>query len=198
MIPPPPRRPTDSATLDAERGSASNTAVRDGAAGVPSLARCTGNGPTGGTASDTAGAPAGVGTWLTDTHPRSGRPSDVRQAGESMDPVRVPVLSGRHHRRRYPAQPGPAPYGLRKTLLPGHWLRAVSIRGFRGSTTTPLITTRTARPGPVGRPLPPRGRSRLRLGRSRPRRTVHDRRWSAARWPTGCPRTGAIRRAGRR
>src|SRR5664279_5533808 len=108
---PPPRRPTDSATLDAGRGSASNTtaAVRDGAAGVSSLARCTGNGPTGGTASDIAGAPAGVGTWFTDAHPRSGRPSGVRQAGESMDPVRVPVLSGRHHRRRYPAETRPTP-----------------------------------------------------------------------------------------
>ena len=125
----PPRRPTDSATRDAGRGSASNTTalVRDGSAGVSSRDRCTGNGPTGGTASDTTGGPDFVGTWLTDAHPPIGRPSGVRQAGGSMDPVRVPVLSGRHHRRRYPAQPGPAPYGLRKTLLPGHWLRAVSI-----------------------------------------------------------------------
>ena len=52
-----------------------------------------------------------------------------------MDPVRVPVLSGRHHRRRYPAETRPTPYGLSKTLLPGPWLRVVSTRGFRGSTT---------------------------------------------------------------
>jgi len=35
-----------------------------------------------------------------------------------MDPVRVPVLNGQHHRRPLPSATRPTPYGLYETLLP--------------------------------------------------------------------------------
>jgi len=65
-----------------------------------------------------------------------------------MDPVRVPVLSGRHHRRRYPAQPG-HPVWATQTLL--H--RTFATRGDHPDNAAGMAEPTVMNPGIARRPL---------------------------------------------
>ena len=68
---------------------------------------------------------------------------------------RVPVPSGRHHRRRYPAQPGHPVWVMEDPTAPTLTTRGKHPRVV-GSTAASLITTRTSRPRPASRVAPPR------------------------------------------
>ena len=102
---------------------------------------------------------------------------------------------------RYPAQPGPPRMGYTRLYCPPLTTRGEHSRVLR-ATTTPLITTRTARPGPVGRvpPLPEHGqRTPRRQHQHRPPRpgTAAPQddtlRRSAARTPRRTPPTASRR-----